>query len=300
MRALITGASGFVGPYLVRHCTEHGDDVVVPGDELDGFDVVDRAAVHDAFAELRPVVVYHLAAWSHVGGSWGDPTTVLRINVEGTANVLDAARASGVRRVLVVGSAEEYGRVDTTAPIREDAPPRPLTPYGASKVGASALALQAWLGSRLETVRTRSFSHAGPGQAPTFVVPALARRVAEAERDGRDALAVGNLDPVRDLSDVRDVVRAYRLLMERGDPGEVYNVCSGRATTIGEIAAMLVAMSTRRSLRLEVDDALVRPVDVPWLVGDNTKLRTTTGWEPEHLLEETLDAVLEDARAQGS
>jgi len=299
MKALITGASGFVGPYLVRHCTELGDQVVVPGDEGDGFDVADRAAVHRAFADIRPDVVYHLAAWSHVGGSWGDPTTVLRINVEGTANVLDAARASGVRRVLVVGSAEEYGRVDTAAPIREDAPLRPLTPYGASKVGAAALALQAWLGSQLETVRTRSFSHTGPGQAPTFVAPALARRIAENERDGRDAIAVGNLDPVRDLSDVRDVVRAYRLLMERGEPGEVYNVCSGTATTIGEIAGMLVARA-RRPLRLEVDEALVRPVEVPWLVGDNAKLRAATGWHPEHPLAETLDAVLEDARAQGS
>jgi GDP-4-dehydro-6-deoxy-D-mannose reductase len=299
MKALITGASGFVGPYLVRHCTERGDDVVVPGDEIDGFDVVDRAAVQRTFAEVRPEVVYHLAAWSHVGGSWGDPTTVLRINVEGTANVLDAARASGVRRVLVVGSSEEYGRVDTSAPIREDAPLRPLTPYGASKVGAAALALQAWLGSQLETVRTRSFSHTGPGQAPTFVAPALARRIVEAEREGSDAIAVGNLDPVRDLSDVRDVVRAYRLLMERGEPGEVYNVCSGTATTIGEIAEMLVARA-RRPVRLEVDDALVRPVEVPWFVGDNTKLRTTTGWQPEYPLAETLDAVLEYARAQGS
>jgi GDP-4-dehydro-6-deoxy-D-mannose reductase len=299
MKALITGASGFVGPYLVRHCSEQGDEVVVPGDEVAGFDVVDRAAVQQTFAEVRPEVVYHLAAWSHVGGSWGDPTTVLRINVEGTANVLDAARATGVRRVLVVGSSEEYGRVGTTTPIREDAPLRPLTPYGASKVGAAALALQAWLGSHLETVRTRSFSHTGPGQAPTFVAPALAQRIVDAERDGSDAIAVGNLDPVRDLSDVRDVVRAYRLLMERGEPGEVYNVCSGIATTIGEIAEMLVARA-RRPLRLEVDDALVRPVDVPWFVGDNSKLCTATGWHPEHPLAATLDAVLEYARTQGS
>src|SRR5262249_49634605 len=144
MRALVTGASGFVGPYLVAHLRECGDDVV---GETDGFDITDRDQTHAAFAAHRPEVVYHLAAWSDAGASWADPTTCLRINVEGTANVLDAARACDARRVLVVGSAEEYGRVDEGGDrVREDAPLRPITPYGSSKVAAGFVALQAWLG----------------------------------------------------------------------------------------------------------------------------------------------------------
>lgn len=298
MKALVTGATGFVGPVLVAHLQECGDDVVTPGDAGDGFDVTDRAAVHDALALHRPDVVYHLAAFSHVGASWDDPTTCLRVNVEGTAHVLDAARAAGVQRVLVVGSAEEYGRVEATeTPITENAAVQPITPYGASKVAASFLALQAWLGTGLETVRTRTFSHTGPTQPDRFVVPALAHRIAEAERARRDSVAIGNTEPVRDLSDVRDVVRAYRLLIERGEPGEVYNVCRGAGFSIGDIGAALAAHA-HTEVRLVVDDALVRGVEVPWLVGDNAKLRATTGWEPEIALTDTLAAVLDAARAR--
>jgi GDP-4-dehydro-6-deoxy-D-mannose reductase len=298
MKALVTGASGFVGPVLVAHLSECGDDVVAPGDHESGFDITDRAAVHETLAEHRPDVVYHLAAFSHVGASWDDPTTCLRVNVEGTAHVLDAARAAGVQRVLVVGSAEEYGRVDATrGRITEDTEARPITPYGASKVAASVFALQAWLGADLETIRTRTFSHTGPTQPDRFVVPALAHRIAEAERAGRDSVAVGNIDPVRDLSDVRDVVRAYRLLVEHGRPGEVYNVCRGQGVSIGEIGDALVD-EAHGSMRLVVDDSLVRPVDVPWLVGDNAKLHDATGWEPEVALTDTLAAVLAAARAR--
>ncbi len=302
MKALVTGATGFVGPYLLAHLRESGDDLVTPGDQHGPFDITDRSLVHDVFDTHRPEVVYHLAAWSEVGTSWQDPTTCLRVNVEGTANVLDASRAAGVRRVLVVGSSEEYGKVEPgTARLGEDAPLRPMTPYGASKVAASYLALQAWLGAGLETVRVRAFSHTGAGQSDRFVVPALARRIAVAEHEDTRAVPVGSRDPVRDLSDVRDIVRAYRLLVERGEPGEVYNVCSGAGVTIGEVADRLAARASR-PLEIVVDDALVRPVEVPYLVGDPTKLVDATGWAKAHSLDDTLDAVLADARtrAQGS
>jgi GDP-4-dehydro-6-deoxy-D-mannose reductase len=299
MKALVTGATGFVGPHLLAHLRACGDEIVVPGDATGAFDITDRARVLEVFDEQRPEAVYHLAAWSDVGASWIDPTACLRVNVEGTANVLDAARACGVRRVLVVGSSEEYGRVDDGGRLREDAALRPITPYGASKVAASVLALQAWLGGGLETVRVRAFSHTGIGQSGRFVVPALARRIVDAERGGATTIPIGAREPVRDLSDVRDIVRAYRLLIERGESGEVYNVCSGAGVSIGEIADRLVARAGGR-LELVVDDALVRPVDVPRLVGDPTKLVTATGWSPQHALDETLDAVLADARAQGS
>ncbi len=297
MRALVTGAGGFVGPHLCAHLRAAGDEVIDPGNEGGGFDITDRSVVADALMRHRPDVVYHLAARSDVAASWRDPTGCLRVNVEGTQHVLDAARAADVQRVLVVGSAEEYGRVNPAdLPLREDAPLRPITPYGASKVGASYVALQAWLGAGLETIRVRPFSHSGPGQLETFLIPALARRIVAAERDGTDAVAVGALDPVRDVSDVRDVVRAYRLLMQHGVAGEVYNVCGGAGISVREIVDRLVARA-RRPLRVETDPALLRPVEVPALVGDPSKLRAATGWVPEHTIDVTLDAVLQEARA---
>jgi GDP-4-dehydro-6-deoxy-D-mannose reductase len=303
MRALVTGATGFVGPHLIAHLRAAGDEVVLPGDATGttgSFDITDRAVVHDVFAAQRPEVVYHLAAWSDVGASWRDPIACLRVNVEGTANILDAARASGARRVLVVGSSEEYGKIDDDGErLREDAPLRPITPYGASKVAASFLTLQAWLGSELETIRVRAFSHTGAGQSDRFVVPALAGRIVAAEKANAPTIKIGARTPVRELSDVRDVVRAYRLLVEHAAPGEVYNVCRGTGVSIGEIADGLVARAGG-GVDVEVDPELVRPVEVPRLVGDPTKLVEATGWQPQFSLDDTLDAVLEHARAQGS
>jgi GDP-4-dehydro-6-deoxy-D-mannose reductase len=299
MKALITGGSGFVGKYLTRECTDAGDDVLsIDRSGANALDITDRAAVHDAFERIRPEVVYHLAALSHVGESWNDPTLVLRVNVEGTANVLDAARAASVRRVIVVGSAEEYGRVEEQdLPLNEDSPLRPSSPYGVSKIAASFLALQAHLAYGFDVVRVRAFSHTGPGQSARFLIPALAERIAKAERDGVDEILVGSLDPVRDLSDVRDVVRAYRLMATHGHSGAVYNVCSGTGVSVREIAERLVA-AANRPLQLSVDQALVRPVEVPRLVGDASRLRSDTGWEPSYTLDETLDAVLDDARTR--
>ena len=299
MKALVTGATGFVGPYLVRHLRACGDEVVGAGDAESGFDVVDRDGVLDAFTAHRPDIVYHLAARSHVGASWHDPVATLRVNVEGTANVLDAAVAVGVRRVIVVGSAEEYGRVDEQKPLTEETPARPLTPYGASKAAASLLALQAQLAGGVETVRVRPFSHTGPGQSAAFVVPALAARVADAERAGADQIRLGARTPVRDLSDVRDVVRAYRLLADAGEPGAVYNVCRGVWVSIGDLAEWFVSHATR-PLSVESDPELTRATDVPYLVGDPARLVAATGWQPEFTLDDTLGAVLEHARASQS
>jgi GDP-4-dehydro-6-deoxy-D-mannose reductase len=298
MKALITGGGGFVGRYLCAHCTSAGDDVVcVDRSGPDAVDITDRDAIQRSFERHRPEVVYHLAALSHVGESWADPTGVLRVNVEGTGHVLNAARAAGVRRTIVVGSAEEYGQVDERdLPLREDAPLRPSSPYGVSKIAASYLALQAHIAYGLDVVRVRAFTHTGPGQSDRFLMPALAHRIAAAEREDKDEIRVGSLDPIRDVSDVRDVVRAYRLLAERGEAGAVYNVCSGMGASVREIADHLVA-AARRPLRLTVDPALVRPVDVPRLVGDASKLRTATGWKPEYRLDQTLADVLESARA---
>ena len=240
--------------------------------------------------------MYHLAALAHVGESWADPTEVLRVNVEGTAHVLSAARSVGVGRVILIGSAEEYGLVEERdLPLCEEAPLRPVSPYGVSKIAASFLGLQAHLAYGLDVIRVRAFGHTGPGQSDRFLVPALAQRIATAEREERDEIRVGSLDPVRDLSDVRDVVRAYRLLATSGEAGAVYNVCSGSGVSVREIADHLVA-AARRPLRITVDPDLVRPVDVPRLVGDGTRLREHTGWAPEYRLDQTLATVLDDAR----
>jgi GDP-4-dehydro-6-deoxy-D-mannose reductase len=299
MRALVTGASGFVGRYLVDHLAAAGDTVVPFGRAEGAVDVVDAGAVADAVTAAHPEVVYHLAASTHIGESWDAPATVFRVNAEGTLNVLRACRRAGVDRVVVVGSADEYGAVaPDDLPIPEDAPLRPRTPYGASKVAAEYLALQAHLGDGLGTIRVRAFNHTGPGQAATYLVPGLAGRIAAAERDGAREIAVGSLDAVRDFTDVRDVVRAYRLLAERGSPGDVYNVCSGRGWSVREVADVLLAASGP-NLELRVDPALVRPVEVPALVGDGAKLRAATGWAPERPFEGTLAEVLAAARTGG-
>jgi GDP-4-dehydro-6-deoxy-D-mannose reductase len=297
MKVAVTGARGFVGPHLVDHLVACGDDVL-PLDRHgpDSFDVTDPVAVHERLSDARPDVVYHLAALSHVGESWKSPAASFRVNAEGTLNVLRTCTDLKTERVIVVLSSEEYGRVaEADLPLTEDSPLRPVTPYGAAKAAADLLALQSFLGDGLGAIRVRPFSHTGPGQSARFVVPALAARIARAERDEIEQIPVGSLDAVRDLTDVRDVVRAYRLVAERGEPGAVYNVCSGTGVSVQEIADRLLARATR-SIRLVTDPDLVRPVEVPRLVGSNALLREATGWTPQIPLEQTLLDVLQDAR----
>jgi GDP-4-dehydro-6-deoxy-D-mannose reductase len=241
-----------------------------------------------------PEVLYHLAALTHVGRSWEGPGEVFAVNALGTLNVLEGARACSIPpQVLIVSSAEVYGSVtEDDLPIDEDVPLGPVTPYGASKVAAEFLGIQAHLGYGLPVVRVRPFNHVGPGQAAGFVVASLASRIVEARRSVTRSVPVGNLGARRDLTDVRDVVRAYRLLMEHGVPGEVYNVCSGHDVSIEEVACQLLELAGV-DLQLEVDPALARPVDVPVLRGDCAKLHDVTGWQPEIDFTTTLRDVLE-------
>lgn len=297
MKALVTGSGGFVGSELLRHLEAAGDEVVGL-DHRSGGDVTDPEAVRALLVRHRPDAVYHLAAVSHIGASWSAPLEVFRVNAEGALNVLRASAEAGVGRVLLVGSADEYGAVrEEDLPLTEDAALRPLTPYGASKVAADYLGLQAYLGEGLPVIRVRAFNHTGASQPERFVIPALARRIVAAERHGRKEVPVGSLEPVRDFTDVADVVAAYRLLVERGEPGEVYNVCSGVGRSVAEIADRLLALA-RHQIELVHDPELVRPVDVPRLVGDNTKLRAATGWAPSVPFEDTLGAILERWRAE--
>src|SRR5690606_27740235 len=258
----------------------------------------DADALNDAVAEAKPEVIYHLAGASDVGGSWNTPRETFLANALGTLNLLEAARRAGVERVLAVTSADVYGRVtEDELPLDEDRPLRPVSPYAASKVAADALAQQAWLGHRLPAIRVRAFNHLGPGQSERFVAPSLAARIAPNQITGGDQVPIGNMTPMRDSTDVRDVVRAYRLLIENGQAGEVYNVCSGRAVAVKEIADALLAMA-KRPMHLVTDPSLQRPVDIPVLVGDMTRLAKATGWAPTIPLEQTLADVLADWRAR--
>lgn len=294
MRALVTGGRGFVGRWLSDHLQASGDEVVATGEEVD---VTDGDAVRRSVADVRPDAVYHLAGWASVGSSWDDPPGSFRVNALGTVHVLDAARhLDPLPRVLVVSSAEVYGSVlPDQLPLAESTPAAPVSPYAASKLAAEIAARQAWLGSRLPAVIVRPFNHIGPGQAPRFVVADLAGRIAEAERTGAHVIEMGNPSPRRDLTDVRDVVRAYRLLVERGEPGQTYNVCSGTDVMIGDLARRMIELSGR-DLELRPGTVELRPVDVPVLRGDPTRLRAATGWQPEIPLERTLADVLAAAR----
>jgi GDP-4-dehydro-6-deoxy-D-mannose reductase len=301
VRALVTGGLGFVGRHLVEHLRQCGDEVAVIDHHGEhAVDITDGDALHVAIAEAAPEAVYHLAGWADVGGSWKEPVAAFRANAEGTLNVLLACAAAGVGRVLSVGSADVYGVVtEAELPLTEHSPLRPASPYAASKVAADFLGLQAFLGQGLGVIRVRAFNHLGPGQTDRFVAPALAARIAANERDGGDTVTVGDLSPRRDFTDVRDVVRAYRLLVEHGAPGEVYNVCTGRDLSVQQLADHLLTLAAR-PMRLETDPALLRPVDIPVLRGDATKLREATGWTPEVSIDQTLADLLDDQRMRVS
>jgi GDP-4-dehydro-6-deoxy-D-mannose reductase len=295
VRALVTGAAGFVGRHLIEHLESCGDDVVAV-DRHDGPDLLDAEGLRTVLHDVRPDAVYHLGGWSDVGGSWDHPAEAFRANAEGTLHLLPACRDTA-GRVLVVSSADIYGKVTPDElPLTEAAPIRPVSPYAASKVAADQLALQAWLGYGMEAIRVRAFNHLGPGQTNRFVAPALAERIARCELAGEDVVTVGNMTPRRDFTDVRDVARAYRLLVEHGKPGEAYNVCSGRDLSIAELAERLVGMATR-DVQLISDPTLQRPVDVPVLRGDAAKLTDATGWRPEIPLDRTLGDLLAEQRA---
>jgi GDP-4-dehydro-6-deoxy-D-mannose reductase len=271
-------------------------DTIAP-DAADAVDITDADAVRDAVERAEPDTVYHLAALSHVGESWKHGERLMQVNVLGTENVVNACRGVAVHRVVVVGSAEQYGatsRVDS--PVREDAPMQPITPYGKSKLAAEASALAAFHDHGVPVVCVRAFNHTGPGQPPQFLVPGIATRIAAAERLGLDQVTIGNGTPIRDFSDVRDVVRAYRVLAEHGEPGEAYNVASGVGICIEDLARRLLRLSSRPLELLTDHPEFTRPIDASILVGDPAKLTAATGWTPEFSLDRTLADVLDWAR----
>ena len=307
MKVLVTGADGFVGRYLVRELRERGHVVraaIRPGSDVpwtgaDGvtavpFELTDARSVQSALSEPCDAVV-HLAAMASSAEARRDPGGAWIINAAGTARVAEAAaslRDAGTAdpRLLVVSTGEVYGEVH--APLREEDELRPQSPYAASKVGAEIAALEVARRTGLTVMVARPFTHTGPGQRDVFFVPALLARLREARRTGARTVRVGNLAPVRDMSDVRDVARAYALLLERGEAGETYNVSRGEGFALSDLFARMAA-AVGVDVRPEPDPALMRRADLPYLVGDSTKLRRATGWAPAISMDQTLRDMLD-------
>ena len=305
---LVTGATGFAGSHLVAHLldsTPHvaawsnpngrpADDAPDPRVHWRAVDLLDRDAVARALDELRPSAIYHCAGSPHVGGSWSDPARALRVNALGTHTLLEGARQAGVVcPVLVTGSAMVYR--DSPDRIDENHPIGPSSPYAVSKLAQEMVAARV---SHLPVFLTRPFNHAGPRQDSSFVTSSFARQIAEIEAGAREpVLRVGNLASQRDITDVRDVARAYRLIVERGRPGRHYNICSGTAYRIVDLLDALVGMA-HAGIRVEPDPARLRPSDNPIILGDHTRLTADTGWTPEIPIEQTLRDLLDYWRSQ--
>ena len=316
MRALITGISGFVGSHLAEYLLEHTDWHVagtVYGPEENIEHLRDRLELYPAelseletvtsiLEQARPDHIFHLAAQPLVSLSRRDPWGTLASNIRLQLNILEAvARLDSAARILVVGSSEEYGLVrPDELPIKETNPLRPTSPYAVSKVAQDMLGLQYHLSHRLYTVRVRPFNHIGPRQSLGFVAPDFARQIARAEAGLQEpVIRVGNLEPQRDFSDVRDVVRGYHLLITQGEPGEVYNLGSEQARSVGELLEKLLVMS-EVPITVEQDPERVRPTDVPVIFGDCTRIRERTGWRPRISFEQSLRDVLDYWREQVS
>ncbi|MBW8861793.1 MAG: GDP-mannose 4,6-dehydratase [Acidobacteria bacterium] len=300
-RILITGAAGFAGGHLLDLLSGGGREIAawhrpggrppreVPGTTWDAVDLLDRDAVAAAIARLRPSAVYHCAGAAHVGRAWHDTEATFAVNVRGTHHLLDALQRAGITaRVLVHSSALVYA--SAAEPLRESHPLMPNGPYGVSKLAQEMLAQRT--NGTVSVALARPFNHFGPRQDPHFVASGFARCIADIERGGSPPeISVGNLEARRDLTDVRDTVRAYQLILERGQAGRPYNVCSGRALLIRELLDMLLARA-RVPIAVKVDPARYRPNDTPLLVGDPGRLRDELGWTPTIPIEQTLDDLL--------
>ncbi len=309
VQILITGAGGFVGGALIRHLRASLPHATLvgtclpsqPAPPLEGvrwvsLDLRDPDATHTMLDEVRPDHLYHLAGQAFVPRSFEAPWETLETNIRAQLNLLHACTRLGLApRIVIAGSAEVYGAASVT-PITEDAPLLPNSPYSVSKVTQDLLGLQYHLSHGLPVIRARPFNHFGPGQSDLFVAPAFALQIARIEAGLQDpVLKVGDLTARRDFTDVRDVVRAYHLLAERGQAGEAYNIASGAARTIQSVLDGLLAHA-HTPITVEIDPARLRPSKIPILEGDYTRLREATGWQPAIPFEQTLRDLLEDCR----
>jgi GDP-4-dehydro-6-deoxy-D-mannose reductase len=310
-KVLITGITGFVGSHLADHLLAQGgyevwgtcrwrsrreniehlcDKVNLVETELN-----DMTNVLDVLESVAPDQIYHLAAQSFVPSSWRSPANTISTNIIANVNIYEAIRRLHLSpRMMVACSSEEYGLVlPNEVPIKEENPLRPLSPYAVSKVGQDFLAYQYFKSYGIQVVRTRAFNHTGPRRGDVFVTSNFSRQIARIEAGKQEPIIqVGNLNAIRDFTDVRDIVRGYRMAVELGDPGDIYNLASGKGIKIQDMLDILVGKS-KVKIEIRVDSDRLRPSDVEILIGDATKFRQKTGWEPHIPLEQTLSDLLE-------
>jgi GDP-4-dehydro-6-deoxy-D-mannose reductase len=315
-RVLVTGVTGFAGSHLVDYMLTRNDCEIFgiqrwrsPLENIEHVkdritlvecDLRDASSTRDTLERLRPDWIFHLAAQSFVPTSWSAPTESLTTNVLGELNLFEAVRRIGLTcRIQLACSSEEYGMVYADElPIRETNPLRPLSPYAVSKVAQDMLGYQYWMSWKVDCVRTRGFNHEGPRRGPVFVASDFAKQIADIEKGRKEpVLHVGNLEAKRDFTDVRDMVRGYWLALEKCAPGEVYNLCSGKAYSIQQVLDLLLGM-TKTKIEVRQDRLRLRPSDVPVLLGDRTKFSQATGWAPTIPFEQTLHDMLEFWRAR--
>jgi GDP-4-dehydro-6-deoxy-D-mannose reductase len=315
-RILVTGVTGFAGSHLVDYLLSRGDCEIVgilrwrsPTDniahvmdriKLVECDLRDASSTRDTLESVRPEWIFHLAAQSFVPTSWSAPTESLTTNILGQVNIFEAVHRLGIGcRIQLACSSEEYGMVHPDElPIRETNPLRPLSPYAVSKVTQDLLGYQYWMSWKVDSVRTRGFNHEGPRRGPVFVASDFAKQIADIEKGRKPPVVhVGNLEAKRDFTDVRDMVRAYWLALEKCASGDVYNICTGRSWSIREMLDLLLSMSHSK-IEVRQDPTRLRPSDVPILLGDNSKFVEVTGWQPVIPFEQTLRDMLDYWRAR--
>jgi GDP-4-dehydro-6-deoxy-D-mannose reductase len=308
-KALITGITGFVGSHLAEYLLKEGlevsgtsrwrskmDNVENIKDKihLHEADMLDAHSIYQIIDEIKPDFIFHLAAQSYVMSSWQSPANTIEVNTTGAINLFEAVRKTGLKcPVQIACSSEEYGKVyPEETPIKETNPLRPLSPYAVSKLAMDYLGYQYYESYKINIVRTRGFNHTGPRRGEVFAESTFAKQIAEIEKGKHEAVVhVGNLEAKRDYTDVRDMVKAYYLAAQKCTPGDVYNICSGKAWAIGDVLKYLLKLS-KVKIKVAVDTDRMRPSDVPILLGDNSKFVDKTGWKPEIKMEQTLEDLL--------
>lgn len=310
-KALITGITGFAGSHLAELLLKEGIEVwgttrprsqaenldsIKNNLHLEDADLLDSHSLSSIVSKIKPDYIFHLAAQSFVQSSWASPANTMELNIVGSVHLFEAVRRAQLNSVIQIAcSSEEYGLVyENELPIKETNPLRPQSPYAVSKVAMDYLGYQYFMSYGMKIIRTRGFNHTGPRRGEVFATSNFAKQVAEIEKGKKEPiLEVGNLDAQRDWTDVRDIVRGYLLSVQKGEYGEVYNICTEKAVKVGDMLDMLISMSTvKHKIKIVEDKSRMRPSDVPVLLGDCSKFRKATGWKPEIPFEKTMEDLL--------